>query len=121
MTIEKLIKNGMDKIYEIDVKAGAMDADFSPANHLLTKEENKKVWDYLAKMYVMNALFIAKSNKIPMNMWELVFTVDNFYLAWEKFLSDIERVAKGCLKAPGLERIINNSGISVETFLKFLD
>ena len=121
MTIEKLIETGMNKIYKMDVEAGAMGADYSPNNHLLSAEENKEVWNYLSKMYVMNALFIAKENKIPMNKLELVFTVDNFYLGWEKFLSDIDRVAKGCLKAPGLERIINNSGISVETFLKFLD
>lgn len=121
MTIKKLIENGMDRIYKMDVEAGAMDVDYSPCNHLLSAEENKEVWNYLSKMYVMNVLCTAKSKNLPINMWELLFTADNFYLGWEKFLSDIEQVAKGWLKAPGIENIINKSGISVETFIKFLD
>ena len=121
MAIEKIIEKGMNKLYEMDVEAGAMDADYSPFNHLLSAEENKEVWNYLSKMYVMNTLSIAKRNNLPINMWELVYTVENFYPGWEKFLYEIERVAKGYSKVPGLERIINNSGISVETFIKFLD
>ena len=123
MTEEKLelmLDSGMAILREKDIKLGAMDSNFSPINHLLSADENKKCWNYLAKQYVLNSLNVAIKNKLVM-LFDKAVTSDGFYDIWIYFLQAVENVVRYGQKNKGIENIVNHSGISRETFIKFLD
>ena len=123
MTNEKLelmLDSGMAILREKDIKAGAMDESFEPFNHLLSTEENKRCWNYLAKQYVLNTLNIAIKNK-TLQYYEIATISDKFYNTWLSFLQTVEGVVRYGHKNKGIENIINNSRISRETWVMFLD
>ena len=118
MTNEKLelmLDSGMAILRENDIKAGAMDKNFKPFNHLLSAEENKRCWSYLATQYVLNILKLAAINKKD------IYFSDEFYDTWLSFLQTVEGVVRYGHKNKGIENIVNHSGISRETFVMFLD
>ena len=123
MTNEKLelmLDSGMAILREKDIKTGAMDKNFEPFNHLLSAEENKRCWSYLAKQYVLNTLNIGIKNK-TLQYYEPAIFSDKFYDTWIAFLQAVENVVRYGQKNKGIENIINHSGISRETFVMFLD
>jgi Zn/Cd-binding protein ZinT len=123
MTNEKLefmLDCGMAIIREKDIKTCAMNENFEPFNHLLSAEENKRCWNYLAKQYVMNTLNIAIKNK-TLQFYEQAITSNKFYDTWILFLQAVENVVRYGQKNKGIENIVNHSGISRETFVMFLD
>ena len=123
MTNEKLelmLDAGMAILREKDIKTGAMDKNFEPFNHLLSTEENKRCWSYLAKQYVLNTLNIAVKNK-TLQYYEPAIFSNKFYDTWILFLQAVEGVVRYGQKNKGIENIINHSGISRETFVMFLD
>ena len=118
MTNEKLelmLDAGMAILRENDIKTGAMDKNFKPFNHLLSTEENKRCWNYLATQYVLNILKLAAINKKD------IYFSDEFYDTWLLFLQTVEGVVRYGQKNKGIENIVNHSGISRETFVMFLD
>lgn len=117
---ELMLDSGMAILREKDVELGAMDSNFSPVNHLLSTDENRKCWNYLAKQYVLNTLNIAVKNKTTM-FYDKAITSDKFYDTWILFLQAVENVVRYGQKNKGIENIVNHSGISRETFIKFLD
>lgn len=123
MTNEKLefmLDCGMAILREKDIKTGAMNENFEPFNHLLSTEENKRCWKYLAKQYVLNTLNIAIKNN-TLQYYEPAITSNKFYDTWIAFLQAVENVVRYGQKNKGIENIVNRSGISRETFVMFLD
>ena len=123
MTNEKLelmLDAGMAILREKDIKASAMNENFEPFNHLLSAEENKRCWSYLAKQYVLNTLNIGIKNK-TLQYYEPAIFSDKFYDTWLSFLQAVENVVRYGQKNKGIENIVNHSGISRETFVMFLD
>lgn len=123
MTNEKLefmLDCGMAILREKDIKTGAMNENFEPFNHLLSTEENKRCWKYLAKQYVLNTLNIAIKNN-TLQYYEPAITSNKFYDTWIAFLQAVENVVRYGQKNKGVENIVNRSGISRETFVMFLD
>lgn len=123
MTNEKLelmLDCGMAILREKDIKTGAMNENFEPFNHLLSAEENKRCWNYLAKQYVLNTLNIAVKNK-TLQYYEPAIFSNKFYDTWLSFLQAVENVVRYGQKNKGIENIVNGSGISRETFVMFLD
>ena len=123
MTNEKLelmLDAGMAILREKDIQLKAMNENFEPFNHLLSAEENKRCWSYLAKQYVLNTLNIGIKNK-TLQYYEPAIFSDKFYDTWIAFLQAVENVVRYGQKNKGIENIINHSGISRETFVMFLD
>lgn len=118
--LELMLDCGMAILREKDIKTGAMDENFEPFNHLLSTEENKRCWNYLAKQYVLNTLNIAIKNN-TLQYYTIATTSDKFYDTWLSFLQTVEGVVRYGHKNKGIENIVNNSGISRETFVMFLD
>lgn len=118
--LEFMLDSGMAILREKDIKTGAMDESFEPFNHLLSTEENKRCWNYLAKQYVLNTLNIAIKNN-TLQYYEIAITSDKFYNTWLAFLQAVENVVRYGQKNKGIENIVNNSGISRETWVMFLD
>lgn len=118
--LELMLDAGMAILREKDIKTGAMDKNFKPFNHLLSTEENKRCWNYLAKQYVLNTLNIAVKNK-TLQYYEPAIFSNKFYETWLAFLQTVENVVRYDQKNKGIENIINHSGISRETFVMFLD
>lgn len=121
--LEKMLKCGMGILRERDIELGAMDADFSPANHLLSADENKQVWNYLAERYVLNFLNIVNFDyKVKaVHICPALMVADEFFDTWIAFLQNVEDVVRNGIENPDIESIINHSGISREMFVKFLD
>lgn len=117
---EIMLDNGMVILREKDIKLGAMDENYEPFNHLLSADENKRCWQHLAKQYVLNTLNIAVKNK-TLQYYEPAILSDKFYDTWILFLQAVESVVRYGQKNKGIENIVNNSGISRETLVKFLD
>ena len=123
MTNEKLelmLDAGMAILREKDIQLKAMNENFEPFNHLLSAEENKRCWSYLAKQYVLNTLNIGIKNK-TLQYYEPAIFSDKFYDTWLSFLQAVEGVVRYGQKNKGIENIINHSGISRETLIMFLD
>lgn len=118
--LELMLDAGMAILRENDIKAGAMDKNFKPFNHLLSTEENKRCWNYLAKQYVLNTLNIAIKNN-TLQYYEPAILSNKFYDTWLLFLKAVEGVVLYGQKNKGIENIISHSGISRETFVMFLD
>ena len=123
MTNEKLelmLDAGMAILREKDIQLKAMNENFEPFNHLLSAEENKRCWSYLAKQYVLNTLNIGIKNK-TLQYYEPAIFSDKFYDTWIAFLQAVEGVVRYGQKNKGIENIVNGSGISRETWIMFLD
>ena len=123
MTNEKLelmLDAGMAILREKDIQLKAMNENFEPFNHLLSAEENKRCWSYLAKQYVLNTLNIGIKNK-TLQYYEPAIFSDKFYDTWIAFLQAVENVVRYGQKNKGIENIVNGSGISRETWIMFLD
>ena len=118
--LEFMLDCGMAILREKDIKTGAMNENFEPFNHLLSAEENKRCWNYLAKQYVLNTLNIAIKNN-TLQYYEPAITSNKFYDTWLAFLKTVENVVRYGQKNKGIENIINHSGISRETWIMFLD
>lgn len=118
--LEFMLDCGMAILREKDIKTGAMNENFEPFNHLLSTEENKRCWNYLAKQYVLNTLNIAIKNN-TLQYYELAITSNKFYDTWLAFLKTVENVVGYGQKNKGIENIINHSGISRETWIMFFD
>lgn len=118
--LEFMLDCGMAILREKDIKAGAMNENFEPFNHLLSTEENKRCWNYLAKQYVLNTLNIAIKNN-TLQYYEPAITSNKFYDTWLAFLKTVENVVGYGQKNKGIENIINHSGIARETWIMFLD
>ena len=118
--LELMLDAGMTILREKDIQLKAMDVNFEPFNHLLSAEENKRCWNYLAKQYVLNTLNIGIKNK-TLQYYEQAICSDKFYDAWMLFLQAVENVVRYGQKNKGIENIVNGSGISRETFVMFLD
>ena len=118
--LELMLDSGMAIIREKDIKTGAMDKNFKPFNNLLSIEENKRCWSYLAKQYVLNTLNIAVKNK-TLQYYEPAIFSNKFYDTWLSFLQAVENVVRYGQKNKCIENIVNHSGISRETFVMFLD
>ena len=112
---KEMFEHGVDVLRGFDIQLGAMDENYNPVNHLLSTEENERCWIYLAKQYVFNILKTAAINKKP------VYFSDEFYDTWLFFLQAVEKVVRYGHRIKGIENIINNSGISRETWIMFLD
>lgn len=118
--LELMLDAGMAILREKDIKTGAMDKNFKSFNNLLSAEENKRCWSYLAKQYVLNTLNIAVKNK-TLQYYEPAIFSNKFYDTWLAFLQAVENVVRYGNKNKGIENIVNHSGISRETFVMFLD
>lgn len=120
---EQMLDAAMGVLRTKDMEIGAMDECYEPFNHLLSADENQRCWEYLAKQYSMN---IVKTNynifiTLP-GYFDIFINEDEFYDRWVIFLQLVDNVVRyGSNKTPGIENIVNNSGISRETFVKFLD
>ncbi len=97
-----------------DIQLGVMDKNWEPTNHLLSAEENKRCWNYLALQFVKCTLKVSLSkNLIPSG--------DVLFNSWLSFLQDVNNVIKCGYKDKLIERIIDNSGIPETTWVRFLD
>ena len=112
---KEMFERGVDVLRRFDILFGAMDENYNPVNHLLSTEENERCWRYLAKQYVLNTLKLAAINK------KAIYFSDGFYDTWLSFLQAVENVVRYGQKNKGIENIINHSGISIETWIMFLD
>ena len=111
----KMANAGVNILRKMDIQLGAMDENWEPVNHLLSAKENERCWRYLAKQYVLNTLKLAAINK------KAIYFSDEFYDTWLSFLQTVEGVVRYGHKNKGIENIINHSGISIETWIMFLD
>lgn len=118
--LELMLDAGMAIIREKDIQLKAMNENFEPFNHLLSAEENKRCWYYLAKQYVLNTLNIAVKNK-TLQYYEPAIFSNKFYDTWIAFLQAVENVVRYGQKNKGIENIVNHSGISRKTWIMFLD
>lgn len=113
---EQMINCGMNVLRKRDIELGVMDERYEPVNHLLSADENKKCWEYLAKQFIINIINDSyKTGNVKAK------NVDILYGTWIVFLQAVGNVVRYGQKNKGIECIINNSGISRETFIKFLD
>lgn len=113
---ERMISCGMSTLRKRDIELRVMDEHYEPFNHLLSADENKKCWEYLAKQFIMNIIYdAAKNGNVKAN------NEDALYNIWIAFLQAVENVVRYGQKNKGIENIVNTSGISRETFIKFLD
>lgn len=113
---ERMINCGMNVLRKRDIELGAMDECYEPVNHLLSADENKKCWEYLAKQFIMNIINdVHKTGNVKAK------NEDILYDTWILFLKAVEDVVRYGQKNKGIENIVNGSGIARETFIKFLD
>lgn len=112
----KLANAGVNILRRIDIQIGAMDENWNPVNHLLSAKENERCWRYLAKQFIMNVIKAATYDGKCLARDE-----NSLFSLWLSFLQTVEGVVRYGQKNKGIENIINHSGISIETFVMFLD
>ena len=117
MTMEafdKLVMEGMDILRGVDIQRGLIGKNWEPFNGRLPAKENERCWKCLAKPFVKNFIFgfLIVGKNIP---------CEDLIENWLKFLQDVNGVVKCDDRNGTIENIINNSGISEETWVKFLD
>ena len=76
----------------------------------------KKCYNYLAEQFIRNYI----DGKSMFDVMDDTMS-DRFYNTWLAFLEMVKRVVKEGRKFHGIENIIDNSGISRKTWIKFLD
>lgn len=111
---EKLVNEGIDILRRMDIQRGLIDENFEPFNGHLSAEENKRCWECLAKHFVKNFIFGYLMLGVPLS--DIVL-----YKGWLSFLQDVNNVVKCGDRDGTIERVINDSGISEETWVRFLD
>lgn len=77
----------------------------------LSSKKFRECWEFIAKYY---ALALAKNS-------EEEYTDDEIYLGFTLFLRTVKRVLNGIQEHKNIETIMNRSGISRKTWIKFLD
>lgn len=112
----KMANTGVSILRKMDVQFGAMDENWEPANHLLSAKENERCWKYLAEQFIMNVIRAATYDGNCLARDE-----DSLFSLWLSFLQTVECVVRYGQKNKGIENIVNHSGISIETFVMFLD
>ena len=117
MTMEafdKLAMDGINALRERDIQRGLIGENYEPFNGRLPAKENERCWKCLAEPFVRNFIFgfLLVGKNIP---------CDALFNNWLKFLQDVNDVVKCGDRDGTIENIINNSGISEETWVKFLD
>ena len=114
--LKKLANAGVNTLRRMDIQLGAMDENWNPVNHLLSAEENERCWKYLAEQFVMNVVYVN-----TFSVKGLARDENSLFNLWLSFLQTVEGVVRYGQKNKGIENIVNNSGISRETFVMFLD
>ena len=118
---ELMLDLGMAILREKDIKFGAMGENFKPVNHLLSTKDNARCWCYLANQYVLNTMMNITTKNNIFCYYDKI-TSNKFYDTWRiHFLQSVENVVRYGQKSEGIENIVNGSGISRETLVKFLD
>ena len=112
----KMANAGVSILRRMDIQFGAMDENWDPANHLLSAKENERCWKYLAEQFIMNVIKAATYDGNCLARDE-----DSLFRLWLSFLQTVECVVRYGQKNKGIENIVNHSGISIETFVMFLD
>lgn len=93
------------------IRRGFINENYEPVQpHLLSSKEFKKCWKFIAKYY---SLAMAKNS-------EEEYTDDEIYLGFTLFLRTVKRVLNGIQEHKNIETIMNRSGISRKTWMKFL-
>lgn len=96
---------------EKDIAMGVMDENYEPLNGLLPARENKRCWEYLAEQLATHIMHTVR----------LIDVGPDFICnQWLAFLPMVEDVVKHGMKNDDIESVINSSGISKETWIKFL-
>lgn len=111
---EKLVNANINTLRRMDIQRGLIDENFEPFNGWLSAKENERCWECLAKHFVKNTLFSYLMFGVPLNGGEL-------FKLWLSFLQDVNNVVKCGDRDETIERVINNSGIPEETWVRFLD
>lgn len=114
--LKKLANAGVNTLRRMDIQLGAMDENWEPANHHLSAKENERCWKYLAEQFIMNVLYVN-----TFSVKGLARDEDSLFSLWLSFLQTVEGVVRYGQKNKGIENIVNHSGISIETFVMFLD
>ena len=112
----KMANAGVNILRKMDIQLGVMDENWEPVNHLLSAKENERCWKYLAEQFIMNVIKAATCDGKCLARDE-----DSLFSLWLSFLQTVECVVRYGHKNKGIENIVNNSGISRETFVMFLD
>ena len=76
----------------------------------------KKCYDYLAEQFIRNYI----NGKSMFDVMDDTMS-GKFYNTWLAFLGAVKYIVKDGGKFRGIEDIVNNSGISRKTWIKFLD
>lgn len=105
------VKRLTSLLREKDIAMGAMDKKYKPSNGLLSARENKRCWEYLAEWLVTHTIHTVRLIDVG---------PDFFYNQWLALLPMVEDVVKHGMKNGDIESAINSSGISKETWIKFL-
>ena len=113
---KKMANAGVNILRKMDIQLGAMDENWNPVNHLLSAKENERCWKYLAEQFIMNVIKAATYDGKCLAKDE-----DSLFSIWLSFLQTVENVIRYGHKNKGIENIINHSGISIETWIMFLD
>ena len=111
---DELVMDGINALRERDIQRGLIGENYEPFNGRLSAKENERCWKGLAEPFVKNIFFsflIAGET----------ITCDTLLNYWLKFLQDVNNVVKCGDRDEHIERIINNSGITETTWIKFLD
>ena len=110
----ELVMEGVDILRGMDIQRGLIGENYEPFNGRLPAKENERCWKCLAEPFVRNFIFgfLLVGKNIP---------CDELFEGWLSFLQDVNNVIKCGDRDASIERIINASGISEETWVKFLD
>ena len=111
---DELVMYGINVLREIDIRRGLIGENYEPFNGRLSAKENERCWKCLAEPFVSNILFsylIAGKTLTDRTLLKY----------WLEFLQDVNEVVKCGDRNGRIEDIINSSGISETTWLKFLD
>lgn len=111
---EKLVNTGINTLRRMDIQRGLIDENFEPYNGRLSAKESKRCWEYLADEFVRNTL-------LSYLMFNVVLSGGKLFELWLSFLQDVNNVVKCGDRNGHIEDIINSSGISEETWVRFLD
>ena len=114
INVEKLVNSGINTLRRMDIQRGLIDENFEPFNGRLSAKENERCWECLAKHFVKNTLFSYLMFEVPLSGGEL-------FKLWLRFLQDVNNVVKCGDRDGTIERVINDSGIPEETWVRFLD
>lgn len=94
-----------------NIRRGFINENYEPVQpQQLSSKEFKKCWEFIAKYY---SLAMAKNS-------EEEYTDNEIYLGFTLFLGTVKRVLNGIQEHKNIETIMNRSGISRKTWMKFL-